>query len=137
MFYEFEVFGEIKGKDRPRVNTYSGSIYTPNKTKDYENLIRQYFQVKYPGFKQLEGRISVKIEAYFKVPKRITKKELAQIEGKTLSPIKKPDIDNIVKIILDAMNKVLFKDDNQITKLEVEKFYTTDEERVYIKFEEY
>ncbi len=38
-----------------------------------------------------------------------------------ISPTKKPDIDNIAKIVLDAMNKFAFKDDTQITKLEVEK----------------
>lgn len=53
-----------------------------------------------------------------------------------ISPTKKPDIDNIVKIILDALNKIAFKDDNQITKLDVEKKYDTVE-RIYVKIEEY
>ena len=59
------------------------------------------------------------------------------IEEGLLSPTKKPDIDNIVKIILDSLNGIAFKDDNQITKIEVEKVYTFDEERVYVKIEEY
>ena len=50
--------------------------------------------------------------------------------------IKKPDIDNIAKIILDALNKLAFKDDNQITKLEIEKKYGT-EEKISVKVEEY
>ena len=53
-----------------------------------------------------------------------------------ISPTKKPDIDNIVKIVLDAMNKFAFKDDTQITKLEVEKIYGI-EEKLQIKIEEY
>lgn len=53
-----------------------------------------------------------------------------------IAPTKKPDIDNIVKIILDAMNKFAFKDDTQVTKLEVEKRYS-EIPRVYIKIEEY
>ena len=53
-----------------------------------------------------------------------------------ISPTKNPDIDNIVKIILDSMNKFAFKDDNQITKLEVEKKYL-QEDKIYIKIEEY
>ena len=53
-----------------------------------------------------------------------------------ISPTKKPDIDNIVKIILDAMNKFAFKDDTQITKLSVEKRYG-EEEKIYIEIEEY
>ena len=57
------------------------------------------------------------------------------LEG-NISPVKKPDIDNIAKIILDSLNKLAFKDDNQITKLCVEKIYS-EEERVHILIEEY
>ncbi len=136
MVYEFEVIGEIKGKARPRVNTYTGQTYTPSDTKDYETLIKQYFKIKYPRYEQLTGRISVKIISYFKIPKNMTKKDKELISKGLLSPVKKPDIDNIVKIILDAMNKMAFKDDNQITKLETEKIYS-DEEKVYVRIEEY
>ncbi len=136
MTYEFEVIGDIKGKARPRVNTYTGQAYTPAPTKDYETLVKQYFKIKYPRYEQLEGRISVKIIAYFKIPKNATKKEKNLIEEGLLSPTKKPDIDNIVKIILDSMNKMAFKDDNQITKIEVQKVYG-EEEKVYIRIEEY
>ena len=53
-----------------------------------------------------------------------------------ISPTNKPDIDNIVKIVLDSMNRIAFKDDNQITKLEVEKKYGI-EDKIQIKIEEY
>ena len=137
MGFEFEVIGDIKVKARPRVNTYTCKAYTPENTKDYEMLIKQYFKLKYPRFVPLENRVAVKIIAQFKIPKTVTKKDKALIEEGLLSPTKKPDIDNIVKIILDALNKMAFKDDNQITKIEVEKVYTFDEERVYVKIEEY
>ena len=51
MIYEFEVPGKITGKGRPRVNSYTGIVYTPTKTKDYESLIEQYFLLKYPRCK--------------------------------------------------------------------------------------
>ncbi len=137
MMYEFEVIGDIKGKARPRVNTYTGQAYTPSNTKDYEMLIKQYFKIKYPKYEPMQGRVFVKIIAYFKIPKsNITKKEKQQILDGKLSPTKKPDIDNIVKIILDAMNKMAFNDDNQITKLEIEKIYS-EEEKIYVRIEEY
>ncbi len=56
--------------------------------------------------------------------------------SESISPTKKPDIDNIIKIILDAMNKFAFKDDTQVTKLEIEKKYARSP-KVYIKIEEY
>lgn len=136
MIYEFEVPGKIIGKGRPRLNSYTGVVYTPSRTKDYETLIEQYFLLKYPKFKELNGRIKVNIIAYFPIPKTTKKAEIEEMLKNNVSPTKKPDIDNIVKVILDSMNKFAFKDDNQITKLEVEKKYS-EKERVYIKIEEY
>lgn len=43
---------------------------------------------------------------------------------------------NIIKIVLDAMNKFAFKDDTQVTKLEIEKKYSRTP-KIYIKIEEY
>lgn len=136
MGFEFEVIGDIKGKARPRVNTTTCRAYTPENTKDYEMLIKQYFKLKYPRYVPLENRVHVKIIAQFKIPKNATKKDKALIEEGKLSPAKKPDIDNIIKIILDALNKMAFKDDNQITKLEIEKIYG-QEEKIYVSINEY
>lgn len=136
MIYEFEVPGKIIGKGRPRLNSYTGVVYTPTRTKDYESLVEQYFLLKYPRFKALEGRIKVSIIAYFSIPKTTKKTDINEMLENNISPTKKPDIDNIVKAILDSMNKFAFKDDNQITKLEVEKKYAI-EDKVYVKIEEY
>lgn len=136
MIYEFEVPGKIIGKGRPRLNSYTGTVYTPTITKDYETLVEQYFLIKYPKFKELEERVKVTIIAYFSIPKGTKKSDRSSMLENTISPTKKPDIDNIAKVILDAMNKFAFKDDNQITKLEVEKRYA-EEEKVYVKIEEY
>ena len=136
MIYEFEIPGEIVGKARPRMNTRNGKAYTPTKTKDYETLVEQYFLLKYPKFQILEGRIKVNIIAYSAIPKATKKSDINEMLDNNISPTKKPDIDNIVKAVLDSMNKFAFKDDNQITKLEVEKIYSL-EDKIYIKIEEY
>ena len=136
MIYEFEVPGKVIGKGRPRLNSYTGVVYTPTRTKDYESLVEQYFLLKYPRFKALEGRIKINIIAYFSIPKTTKKADINEMLENNISPTKKPDIDNIVKSILDSMNKFAFKDDNQITKLEVEKKYAL-EDKIYIKIEEY
>lgn len=136
MIYEFEVPGKVVGKGRPRLNSYTGAVYTPTKTKDYETLVEEYFLLKYPRFKLLEGRINVSIIAYFSIPKATKKSDINEMLENNVSPTKKPDIDNIVKVVLDAMNKFAFKDDNQITKIDVEKRYGV-EDKIYIKIEEY
>lgn len=136
MIYEFEVPGKIIGKGRPRLNTYTGSVYTPTRTKDYESLIEQYFLLKYPRYKPFEGRVQIEINAFFEIPKNAKKADKELMLENKINPTKKPDIDNIIKIILDAMNGIAFKDDIQITKLNVEKTYS-DTEKVQIKISEY
>ncbi len=136
MIYEFEVIGNIVGKQRPRINTYTYNVYTPNKTKDYEEYIQQSFKIKYPNHKLLEGRISIEIIAFLEIPKSTSKKKYEEMLNGSISPTKKPDIDNIAKSILDALNKFVFKDDNQVTKLTVEKKYS-EVEKVCVKIEEY
>ena len=136
MIYEFEVPGKIVGKGRPRLNSYTGTVYTPTRTKDYETLVEQYFLLKYPRFKPFEGRVQVEISANFEIPKSAKKTEKELMLENKINPTKKPDIDNIVKIVLDAMNGIAFKDDTQITKLQVEKAYATSES-VSIKISEY
>lgn len=136
MIYEFEMLGSIQGKARPRMNTRTGRAYTPTKTKLYEYSLRQWFCMNYSNFKPIEGRVKVSIIAYFEIPKSTSKKKEAEMLSNNISPTKKPDIDNIVKIVLDGMNKFAFKDDTQVIKLEVEKKYA-EKPRMYIKIEEY
>ena len=136
MKYEFEVPGKITGKGRPRINTTTAIAYTPTKTKEYEELVKQYFIIKNRCAKPLEGRLEVTIRAHFGIPKNTSKKQKEEMLNNNISPVKKPDIDNIAKIILDALNKLAFNDDNQITKLSIEKVYS-EEEKVYIKIEQY
>ena len=134
--YEFEVPGKIIGKQRPRVNMYTGNVYTPNKTKDYEDWIKQNFFIKYPNYKTIENRVNIEIIAYIKIPKNVAKADIQKMLDDKISPQKKPDIDNIVKIVLDGLNDYVLKDDIQVSKISVQKKYA-QEEKLYIKIEEY
>ena len=136
MIYEFEMMGDIVGKARPRMNTRTGRAYTPTNTKNYEYFLRQWFIREYPNFRPIENRVKVFIIAYFEVTKSTSKKKEAEMLSGNISPTKKPDIDNIIKIVLDAMNKFAYKDDTQVTKIEVEKKYAKIP-KIYIKIEEY
>ena len=137
MKYEFEVKGKIVGKERPRVNMYSGNVYTPTKTKDYETLIQQAFLIKYRKQPRIEGRLFVSIIAFFKIPTSIKKSDRELMINDVISPTKKPDVDNIAKVVLDGLNNFVFKDDNQVSKIFVEKKYTDDTEKIFISVEEY
>lgn len=136
MVYELEMIGAIEGKARPRMNTRTGKAYTPTKTKQYEYFLRDIFVRKYPNFKPIETSVNIKIIAYFDIPKSTSKKKEAEMLVNNIKPTKKPDIDNITKIVLDSLNKFAFKDDSQVIKLEVEKKYAQIS-KIYIKIEEY
>lgn len=129
----FEIPGRPQGKSRPRV-TKNGT-FTPKKTKEYENLIKLCFKNKYKNVKVIAEKmpVAVFIIAYYKVPKGMTKKELALINEDKLLPTVKPDADNISKVILDSLNGIAYKDDNQVTDLIVRKKFALDGESECVK----
>ena len=63
--------------------------------------------------------------------KSTSKKKRQQMLAGLIRPTKKPDLDNVIKSILDALNKVAYHDDTQIVSLSVEKFYS-DSPRVEV-----
>ena len=120
------VTGKIRGKARPRV--CRGHAFTPKDTIEYEKLVRECYK-KQDGW-YLEGSIKALIIAYYKIPKSYSKKRVQAIRDGLEKPTKKPDADNIAKIILDSLNGIAYKDDSQIVELRVIKRYTEDKERV-------
>lgn len=119
----FTVQGEPRGKERPRFGR--GNTYTPSKTSDYEDMVREEYNAQKQN-RVFTGAIRAEIHAYYKIPKSISKaKRQEMLDGLQL-PVKKPDLDNIAKIILDALNKVAYEDDSQIAELEVKKYYSDD-----------
>lgn len=130
----FEILGKPLGKARPRMNTYTGKAYTPTKTVNYENFVKLCFIQKYKNFIPLETTLKAKITAYFEVPASYSKKKKKELIGQPCA--KKPDIDNIVKIIFDSLNKLAYKDDNQIAKLEIEKRYG-EQAKVIVELENF
>jgi len=130
---EFVIPGEPMAKQRPRF-TRAGRTYTPAKTTNYENLVKVVYQEKYLGQDLLEGSLSAEIKAYCKPPKTSKKKLTAMLNG-TIRPTKKPDCDNVAKIILDALNNIAYDDDKNIVNLKVEKYFS-DIPRVEVQIKE-
>lgn len=134
--YEFEVKGKPQAKQRPRFSRY-GKVYTPSQTHNYENWIKLCFINKYPNFKILSGAIDVNIVIFKSIPEKSTSKaKKEEMLNNIIKPTKKPDIDNVVKSVFDALNKIAYKDDSQICSLSVKKVYA-EEESVKIQFFEY
>lgn len=129
---EFEILGKPIGKGRPRVGKWG--TYTPKPTANYETLVKFTFSNLFPDFEIMKKPIKAEITAVFTVPKSYSKKQIAEIEKKPVYT-KKPDCDNIAKIILDSLNGLAYNDDNQIYNLKVIKRYG-NQEKVIVNLEE-
>lgn len=121
---EFIVEGEPQGKARPRFSRRSETVYTPSKTARYEKEIRQAYIAA--GGKMIpEGSyVAVTVDAYFRIPKSYTKRKRLACEHNINRPNKKPDIDNVLKVVLDALNKVAYEDDKQVIEVICRKWYS-------------
>lgn len=102
-------------KARPRV-TRRGHCYTPQKTKDFEETLKSLaiLQMHENKHSLLEGVLSARVFFFLNRPKK----------PKHGLPAVKPDIDNLVKSLFDALNEVVWKDDAQVCTLSVTKLYS-------------
>lgn len=124
---EFTVFREPQGKARPRF-TREGRAYTPKKTANYERFVREIFLECYPRWsKPLETDLKITVLAFFEPAESYSKKKKADCLEGLIRPHKKPDVDNIAKVVLDALNGLVYADDKQVTDLRVRKRYSTVE----------
>ena len=130
----FFVKGEPKGKGRPRLNRYSGSIYTPADTARYEKLVALCYRDVAHGYK-FTSPVKVTVKAYHKPPKGKSKKVVGDMLNGHILPTKKPDADNIAKIILDGLNHIAWDDDTQVVDMAVMKRYS-EEPMVVVIIEE-
>ena len=125
----FTIPGKPQGKARARTfynpKTKGMSSVTPEKTVLYENLIATCYMEK-AGNERFpdDSYLLVRIQAFYEPPKSVSKKKRAEMLGGKILPAKKPDIDNVAKAVLDALNGVAYRDDTQVIELHVRKSYS-------------
>ena len=106
--------GEPMGKQRPRRASNIRGTYTPQKTLNYETLIKELFIIKYPDFKPIEGAVEISIGIYLTIPKSKSKKKQEEMAMDTIKALKNPDVDNVLKIVMDALEGLAYRNDNQV-----------------------
>lgn len=129
---EFKYMGEPIGKGRPRVTARGGKFahaYTPKKTKDFEDAIRFEFMAsnceKMPVYDK-DTPLYVVLKFGFRVPKSYSKKKREACLNGKIFPTKKPDTDNIIKAVLDALVGAAYADDSQIITIIADKIYAEE-----------
>ena len=121
----FTVPGEPVGKQRPRFSRKSGRTYTPEKTVNYETLVRLSYQqqVDAEPFER-DKPLALKLEIYQQIPNSVSKKKREMMIGKKILPTKRPDCSNVLKAVEDALNTVAYYDDSQLVKVHVVKYFS-------------
>ena len=125
---EFTVPGEPQGKGRPKFARKGNfvSAYTPEKTASYENRVILAYSQQCKNFKfDDKSQLTMDIKAFFQPPKSVSKKKIDLMIDKVIRPTKRPDADNIAKIIADGLNGTAYHDDSQIVSLKIEKYFDT------------
>lgn len=135
---EFVILGEPAGKGRHRTaNRGKYSVQYPDeKTVMYENLVKTEYRRQCNDYKfDPDVPIDCRIYAYYSIPKSTSKKKRDLMLRGLIRPMKKPDWDNIGKVICDALNKIAYNDDAQVADAMVRKFYS-DTPRVIVIIQE-
>lgn len=125
----FTVPGQAVGKQRPRPRAGGKGFYTPAKTRNYERVVAYEAQIamrKAGIYRPFEGPLAVTVLVRVK-PTASTPKAIARSAIEKGWPAEgKPDADNVLKAILDGMNKVVFVDDAQVTDPAASKIYAAE-----------
>ena len=117
--------GEPRGKERPRYSNKSKTMYTPTETKNYEKLIAITYKAAYGNLRFSKGEpLEICIWAYFSIPASDSTSTRLKKLREIIRPTKKPDWDNIGKIVADALNGIAYHDDAQIVDAVTRKFYS-------------
>lgn len=112
--------GVLRGKGRPRFGR--GRVHTDSKTEAAENGLVAHALAQI-GTPRLEGPLVLTIEIAVEVPASWSKRKRADALAHLLRPMGRPDLDNQVKLVADALNGIAWRDDAQLVGLEVRRRY--------------
>lgn len=113
---ELFIEGRPIPKARARV-TMGGHAYTPKRTKEYEGLVKREAAEVMDGSPPTDRPVTVTVCVVF------GHKTKTEADPHT----SRPDLDNVVKSVTDALNGVVYLDDSQIVGIAATKSYGTPE----------
>ncbi|OWR16593.1 RusA family crossover junction endodeoxyribonuclease [Brevundimonas diminuta] len=121
----FTIPGDPRGKGRPRATTIGGHarMFTDSKTASYENLVKLAASRALGGRAPLDCPLTVVVTVRMTPAASSSRKKRASMLAGEMAPTKLPDLDNVVKAVLDGCNKVAFRDDALVVSLIARKRY--------------
>tara|TARA_B100001564_G_scaffold3978_2_gene3494 strand:- start:1371 stop:1829 length:459 start_codon:yes stop_codon:yes gene_type:complete len=126
--------GEPVSQGRPRFSTHGGyaRAYDPKKSREGKQSVKYFADAAMldAGIGVLIGPIGMQIQFGIKLPKSQERKR-TPVPRKWRT--KKPDLDNMIKLVKDACSGIVFLDDNQIVKMSAEKIQCAQGEAPFTK----
>ena len=127
----FVVPGEPVAKGRAKFARRGNFVtaYTPEKTARYEDRVMMCareamgFTAFQDGDPPIQGPLELRVTAIRSIPSSLSGKKQRAAELGEIMPTTKPDLDNVVKAIKDACNKIVWRDDSQVVDLIAKKRY--------------
>jgi Holliday junction resolvase RusA-like endonuclease len=121
----FTIYGDPVAQGRPRFSTAGGFVkaYDPAKSRDYKDYVKLAAAEHAPK-QLLEEALVLEIYIYRPIPKSFSKAKTMDAECGFIRPTTKPDVDNYLKGIKDALKTVIWKDDSQVVDVYASKFYS-------------
>ncbi len=122
-----EVPGPPRGKGRPRF-TRNGRPYTPADTIDAEDRVRTAWELA--GRPRLpDGAFTLHVDVHVKRPKdhRLRDGTLSAAGRRAVFPTSRPDLDNVVKLIADALNGLAWHDDAHAVNITATRLWSPDD----------
>lgn len=121
----FTIPGDPRGKGRPRATTIGGHarMFTDSKTASYENLVKLAASRALGGRAPLDCPLTVVVTVRMTPAASSSRNKRASMLAGEMAPTKLPDLDNVVKAVLDGCNKVAFRDDALVVSLIARKRY--------------
>ena len=137
MTITFHVPGQPVGKGRPRIGRVAGQarMFTPAKTASYESMVGLAAHQAMGGAPLILGPARAVLRLTLAIPASWSRKKQEQARMGAVLPLTKPDADNVVKAIFDAINGVVWRDDSQVVELTLTKVYGSTP-GVYVRIEE-
>lgn len=120
---EIEIKMDKFVKQRPKTNFYTGAIYTPRETKEREKMIADAFRIKNKEWVCDEGPIGMETLIQLKVPSKESNRKKAKMLIGEIWPTVKPDVDNVLKLVMDALQGVAYVNDKQVVDEHTIKIY--------------
>ena len=123
--------GDPRGKGRPKATARSGHVrmYADSETVSAEHAWRWLFVHECPGFTPHSGPVAVTVSVGHPIPASWSGKRKARALIGEIRP-GKPDLDNVVKCVVDALNHVAYDDDKRVAWIVAEKHYAESPQTV-------